>query len=44
MFVYSLLIDMDEHASWLTLGDYTLVVKALSQTIPLDFRNEQQSP
>ena len=39
--IYSLLTDTGGHASWLTLGDQTFVVRTLNQTISREFRSEQ---
>ena len=33
MLIYLLLTDLGGHASWLTLGDQTAVVRTLNQTI-----------
>ena len=40
--IYSLLTDTGGHASRLTIGDHTFVVRTLNQTILRDFRSEQQ--
>ena len=42
MLIYSLLTDMDWHASLLTLRDQTFVVGTLNQTISPDLPSEQQ--
>ena len=39
--IYSLLTDTGGHASRLTLGDQTFVVRTLNQTISREFRSEQ---
>ena len=41
--IYSLMTDTGGHASRLTMGDHTFVVRMLNQTILRDFRSEQQS-
>ena len=41
--IYSQMTDTGGHASRLTMGDHTFVVRMLNQTILRDFRSEQQS-